>query len=162
MEFRKSSEDLVNLFHAALPDDPRVTRRMTFGSPCAYVGGNMVAGIHNDDIFVRLAEPEIDELLAQPGAHQFDPMGGRPMRNYVVLPAAMVANPESLASWISRAVVNGFTMPEKTGAGGRAHPRKVQKSVSRVKKRTDETIGRSELGSTATLRRRPDRPSASE
>ena len=137
MEFRKSSEDLINLFHAALPDDPRVTRRMTFGSPCAYVGGNMVAGIHNNNIFVRLAEPELDQLLAQPGAHPFDPMGGRPMRSYVVLPATMVANSESLASWIAKAIVHGFTMPEKTGAGGRAHPRKVQKSESRVKKRPE-------------------------
>jgi TfoX/Sxy family transcriptional regulator of competence genes len=137
MEFRKSSEDLVNLFYAALPDDPRVTRRKTFGSPCAYVGGNMVAGIHNDDIFVRLAEPEIDELLAQPAARRFDPMGGRPMRSYVVIPAAMVNNPDSLASWIAKAIVHGFTMPEKTGAGGRTHPRKVQKSESRVKKRSD-------------------------
>jgi TfoX/Sxy family transcriptional regulator of competence genes len=137
MEFRKSSEDLIGLFHAALPDDPRVTRRKTFGSPCAYVGGNMVAGIHSDEIFVRLAEPEIGELLGLPGAHPFDPMGGRPMRSYVVVPAAIVANPDSLASWIAKAIVHGFTMPEKTGAGGRAHPRKVQKSESRIKKRSE-------------------------
>jgi len=46
--WRKSPDDLIALFYAALPEDPRVERRKMFGYPCAFVGGNLFSGLHAD------------------------------------------------------------------------------------------------------------------
>ena len=54
--WRKSPGDLVALFYGALLDDPRVERRQMFGYPCAFVGGNLFTGLHQESVIVRLAE----------------------------------------------------------------------------------------------------------
>src|ERR671934_2301103 len=86
MEWRKASESLKSAFEEALPDDPRVERKQMFGYPCAFVNGNMFAGVHQEALFLRLGEQERATLLDQPGSGPFEPMPGRAMREYVVAP----------------------------------------------------------------------------
>jgi hypothetical protein len=65
--WRKSPDDLIALFHAALPDDPRIERRKMFGYPCAFVGGNLFTGLHQENVIVRLAEKGSRYRDRQPG-----------------------------------------------------------------------------------------------
>ena len=58
-----------------------------FGMPSLKIGGKAFAGLYNDSMVFKLGEPTRAEALALPGAHLFDPMGGRPMKEWVVLPA---------------------------------------------------------------------------
>ena len=53
MAWRKSSPELIAAFDAALPDDRRVQRRKMFGYPCAFTGGNMFTGLHQENLIVR-------------------------------------------------------------------------------------------------------------
>jgi hypothetical protein len=46
--WRKSPDDLIARFHAALPDDPRIECRKMFGYPCAFVGGNLFTGAESE------------------------------------------------------------------------------------------------------------------
>jgi TfoX/Sxy family transcriptional regulator of competence genes len=102
MDWQKSPESLIQTFAEALPEAPLVQQRKMFGFPAAFAGGNMFAGLHGNDVLVRLPEDARTSLLSQPGAHVFEPMAGRPMREYVVLPQAIVADRTSLREWLDR------------------------------------------------------------
>ncbi len=62
---------------------------------------------------VRLPEAALAELLALPGAAPFQPMAGRTMKGYGVLPDDVVADDERLVPWVRRAIDFGLTLPAK-------------------------------------------------
>ena len=92
--FTKSSAGLVARFGASMERiaAPDVTQRQMFGYPCAWIGGNMLTGLFAEQWWVRVSEPDRVALLALPGAHPFEPMPGRAMGSYVVLPAEVAAS----------------------------------------------------------------------
>lgn len=112
MVWKKSPPELVALFASVLPDDARVERRSMFGYPCAFVGGNMVTGLHEDRMIVRLPEAERDEARAR-GFAGFEPMPGRPMKEYLVVPAALLGDAARVRPWVARAVAYGASLPPK-------------------------------------------------
>jgi hypothetical protein len=111
--FDKSPPELVERFDAVAADLPRAERRLTFGYPCLYVGGNMVSGLHQSSWFVRLGDPERSEALALDGAAPFEPMPGRPMTGYTLLPPAVIADDVEIRRWVERAIEFGTTLPPK-------------------------------------------------
>lgn len=57
-----------------------------FGMACLKVGGKAFAGLFEDCLVVKLRGQALDGALALEGAARFDPMGGRPMREWVQVP----------------------------------------------------------------------------
>ena len=112
MAWEKSSPELVERFGRVLDRFPDVARRKMFGYPAAFVGGNMVTSLYAQSWVVRLDEAGLDEARVA-GATTFDPMGGRPMKSYVALPASMVEDDDAIAGWVQRAVDHGRTLPPK-------------------------------------------------
>lgn len=106
MKMPKPSEPMRDLFRAVLSGDPRVHTRPMFGNPAAFVNRNMFSGLFGDELFVRLPEAERTVLLREPGAHLLEPMAGRPMREYVVLPAAWRQQPEQIGVRMERALTS--------------------------------------------------------
>jgi len=100
-------------FASALPHAPEVERRSMFGYPCAFVHGQMFAGLHEQNLLVRLPEKERARLLAEPGARRFEPWPGRVMREYVAVPPAMQADAVAVRRWMQRALVYARTLPAK-------------------------------------------------
>lgn len=115
----KIARRLDSLVLSALPDDPGVERRKMFGYPCAFVGGNLFTGLHQENIIVRLAEKDRVVAIDKKGARLFEPMAGRPMREYVVLPQAAVAGREELAAWLRRGLSYAASLPPKAKKAGR-------------------------------------------
>lgn len=113
MAWTKSSPELVATFDAVFPADPRVERRAMFGYPCAFVNGHMAFGLHQESFIVRLDDADRAELLARPGAHVFEPMAGRTMREYVVAPPKLVADREAMGRWLARSVEYLASLPAK-------------------------------------------------
>jgi hypothetical protein len=109
MKFEKSPAWLVHLFEALAPGD----RRKMFGYPCSFERGQLFCGLFADGLFVRLGDAERAELLAAPGARRFEPMPGRPMREYVVLPAGMLEDEAAVERWMRRA--QEFASPQVVG-----------------------------------------------
>ncbi|HMA35145.1 MAG TPA: hypothetical protein VKY74_11790 [Chloroflexia bacterium] len=69
-----------------------------FGMPCLKHGGKAFAGFHHDAMAFKLRQPEHAAALALAGAHLFDPSGsGRPMKEWVEVPAAHAAHWPELA-----------------------------------------------------------------
>jgi len=112
-KWTKPPPELINLFHAALPQDPSVEPRTMFGVDCAFVNGNLFAGLHQADLMVRLPETEREALLALPGARPFEPVKGRPMREYVVVPASMHADRRALARCLAKGLRYAASLPAK-------------------------------------------------
>lgn len=114
-KFVKSTAEAVSRFDAALArlGAPDVTLRPMFGYRCAWINGLMVTGLFADEWWVRVSEPDREALLALPGAHPFEPMPGRAMGRYVVLPASVVAAEPELDAWLGRAVAFTRTLPPK-------------------------------------------------
>ncbi len=112
--WRKAPESLVKLFAelvAVLPPD--VERRRMFGFPCVFVNNQLFAGVHQDNIMIRLPEAERTAFLALDGAAQFEPMPGRPMREYVVIPQAMMASPAQILPWLEKSCAYARSLPPK-------------------------------------------------
>lgn len=113
MSMHKPSDTTKDLFESIVPDDARVTVRPMFGNVAAFVNGNMFMGLFGDELFVRLSEDERSELLAVEGASRFEPMKGRPMKEYVALPASRRDDPNEAHAWVSRSLEWTGQMPEK-------------------------------------------------
>jgi len=109
----KSPPELVARFDAVTADFPEATRRLTFGYPCLYVGGNMVSGLFASRWHVKLGPEERQALEAIPGAAPFEPMPGRPMTGFTLMPRSVVDDDDEIHAWVGRAVRYGTTLPPK-------------------------------------------------
>lgn len=110
--WRKAPPELVDLFHEAVEGIEGLEVRKMFGFPAGFIGGNMTAGVHQDAIMLRLPEDERQARL-DAGWSLFEPMRGRPMREYVALPAEVTADAAETRAWIERAAAYVRTLPPK-------------------------------------------------
>ncbi|MCI4333439.1 MAG: TfoX/Sxy family protein, partial [Thermoplasmata archaeon] len=113
MSMPKAGATAIATFEGFLPVRPDVQRRPVFGQPAAFVGGNMFLGVFGDRVFVRLSEA--DRALAEKtvGATTFEPMPGRPMREYMVLPAAVWKDRKKAMEWVDRSLQYARELPAK-------------------------------------------------
>ena len=113
MHIPRPGENSKEFFRSILPDDPRITIRPMFGNISAFVNGNMFAGLFGDDLFVRVSEESRKELLEKKGASLLEPMKGKPMKEYVVIPKAWRNQPETVQLWVSRSLDWTSRLPPK-------------------------------------------------
>ena len=105
MAWKKSPEWLSEAFSDVVPDDdPRVERRKMFGYPCAFASDNMFIGLHQENMLMRLPDGDRERFLEQYKTEIFQPFPGRIMKEYVVVPHALVRDPEALEPWIRRSL----------------------------------------------------------
>lgn len=110
--FTKSPPALVERFGSILGEFPDAQRRPMFGYPAAFVGGNMATSLFADRWVVRLPPAEIDAAVAA-GAEPFEPMAGRRMSGFVVVPRPDVDDDAAIRRWIERGVAFAGSMPPK-------------------------------------------------
>ncbi len=110
--WRKPSPELVDRFHEAVAGIDGVEVRKMFGYPAAFIGGNLTAGLYQESVMMRLPEAEREERLAE-GWSRFEPMPGRPMREYVAMPPELAADVDAIRNWIERAAEHARTLPPK-------------------------------------------------
>jgi TfoX/Sxy family transcriptional regulator of competence genes len=125
-DWTKSPPELVEVFEAVFPGPPAVARQM-FGYPAGFVNGNMFMGLYQHNMVLRLPDGPRAELLAMEGAATFEPMAGRPMKEYVVVPATLLASPEDLEPWVAKALAHGASLPPKA-AKTKAKPKGSRRS----------------------------------
>jgi TfoX/Sxy family transcriptional regulator of competence genes len=108
----KPTEQTKEFFASVVPDHPAVTIRPMFGQLSAFVHGNMFMGIFGEDVLVRLPEEDRATVIAA-GGRVFEPMAGRPMREYVVLPEAWRDDRPRIEGWAARALDHAEELPPK-------------------------------------------------
>lgn len=111
--FDKSPAELVARFDAAAGRFPAAQHRKMFGYPALFIGGNLVTGLFADSWMIRLAPDDLADLMAMPGAGSFEPMPGKPMKAFVVIPSADVSDDAAIAGWVERGLAHAASMPAK-------------------------------------------------
>ncbi|MHB1004211.1 MAG: TfoX/Sxy family protein [Chloroflexota bacterium] len=115
MKWRKVSAVLSDLLAEAVVPFPSV-KKIMFGSPAYFVNENMFAGVHQETIMIRLSEADRQELKsAYDEASPFEPMPGRPMREYMAVPATLYDDAKAFAVWLERAHSYAAALPPKAG-----------------------------------------------
>ena len=110
--FTKSPPELVERFGAVMDGYPDAARKKMFGYPAAFVGGNMATGLFAEHWVVRLPDGEIEAAKAG-GAGSFEPMPGKPMKAFVSIPEADIADDAAITAWVERGLDHARTMPPK-------------------------------------------------
>lgn len=131
--FGKPTDEDKAWFRRLLPEHPDVVSRAMFGNLGGFVRGNMFMCLFGDAVAVRLAEPARAELLAEPGARPFEPVEGRPMKEYVLLPPAWrtpSADDQRTLGWVERALDHGLSLPPKAPGKPRATAKAAGKAKS--------------------------------
>jgi len=126
MKWRKPSDELIKLFEKITPVPPATAKKM-FGFPAAFVNGNMFMGLHQEDMILRLPEGPRAELLKM-NARIFEPMTGRPMREYVIVPPSLLRDRNKLTSWVQKALEYGTSLPPK---GKKSSPKTAGKATAK-------------------------------
>jgi TfoX/Sxy family transcriptional regulator of competence genes len=103
--------------------------RKMFGYSCVFAKGNMFAGLHEAGMVLRLPEEQRAEFLRLKGAAQFEPMPGRVMREYVVVPKVLLDAPKQLREWVEKSLFYVSSLPAKQKKGSRS--RKKSKSAKK-------------------------------
>ncbi len=108
---------------------PGAEPRKMFGYSCVFAKGNMFAGLHEAGMVLRLPEEQRSEFLRLKGAKQFEPMPGRVMREYVVVPKVLLDSPEQLRTWAEKSLAYVSSLPAKPkrGTGNGKRPGSAKK-----------------------------------
>ncbi len=109
----RSPVALIARFDEVATRYPEAIRRQMFGYPALFVGGNLTTSLFSDRWVIRLAPADLAEALLLPDAGRFEPMPGRPMSGYAVLPPIVVDDDLALDQWIRRAIAHTSALPAK-------------------------------------------------
>jgi len=112
MTMPKPSEQAKAAFQKLVPPDPNVTTRPMFGNLAGFVNGNMFCGLFGEDLFVRVSEEDQARVRKQ-GGRAFEPMAGRAMTGYVVVPVGWQKKPDATQAWIITALTWSRQLPPK-------------------------------------------------
>ena len=108
----KPDPETKAFFESVVPEHPDVRTRPMFGQLSAFVNGNMFMGIFGSDVFVRLGDADREKAM-KAGGSPYEPMKGRPMREYFVLPSAWRKDRKKVRTWVARSLDFAEELPSK-------------------------------------------------
>ena len=111
MAWKKSPPELIATFEKAKPADPAVQQRPMFGYPAFFLNGKMFAGTFQDKIVVKFGDDL--SIAGAKTAEGFEPMPGRPMTGFFIVPEGVVKSPAKLRAWVDHAHAYAKTLPAK-------------------------------------------------
>lgn len=111
----KADPALLAKVEALMPEFP-VVRRPMFGVATWFMEENaqMLGCVWGESLNLRVGAEDARALIDSGQATAFDPMGGRPMREYVLVPASTLG-PAALRKWIARGVAFTAGLERKKG-----------------------------------------------
>lgn len=116
-------EELKAVMEAASPQDLEIEFRAMFGGIMAYTAGQVFASLSNVGLALKMNGADHASLSEVPGVKplRYEP-DDPPSKSYLVLPDALMSDPDSLRSWMAR-----------SAAGLKPGTRKVRKKASKAK-----------------------------
>jgi TfoX/Sxy family transcriptional regulator of competence genes len=127
-KWKKSPPSLIAAFDRVLPVDAEVSRRSMFGYPVGFVHGLMFTGLFEESLFVRLPEAERTKMIAE-GGGPLSPLPGRVMKDYAVVPAALLDNDARLRSTVRKSLAFTKTLPAKSDPKPKPAPARRKKEA---------------------------------
>jgi hypothetical protein len=110
----KKDDTLIERVDGLLSIAP-VHRKNMFGTAAWFLESNdmMFAGAWGEGVMVRIGERRTSSLIESGEAEPFDPMGGKPMREYVYLNGEQIAEDGELLEWLDEASEFAGSLPPK-------------------------------------------------
>ncbi len=105
-------EDLAARVRERLARRRGVAEKRMFGGVAFLLHGNMLVGVLNDSLIVRVGPDAGEAALQEPHVRPFD-FTGRAMRGWAVVAPEGVEEEDRLAGWIDRAAAFVETLPAK-------------------------------------------------
>jgi TfoX/Sxy family transcriptional regulator of competence genes len=85
-----------------------------FGCPAYFVNDNMFTGAFQESIFLRLSEEDRNRLSqSYDKATPFEPMKGRIMKEYMVVPETLYNDEDEFMSWLKLSYDYASKIPTK-------------------------------------------------
>jgi TfoX/Sxy family transcriptional regulator of competence genes len=104
MAWKKSPKELTDFLDEKMKDVNCEKRKM-FGFPAYFINGNMFTGTFEEQMFLRLSQKDREDIQ---GEHEdiksFEPMKGRAMKEYVVVPKSLYENNDEYALWVKKSI----------------------------------------------------------
>ena len=82
-----------------------LTFREMFGGMMIYSSGRPFASLSEPGLALKLSEGDRKALLQEPGAEPLRHDGEAPSKQYVVVPAHILEDPEQLSAWLQRSAL---------------------------------------------------------
>jgi hypothetical protein len=74
----------------------------------------MFVGVHGDKLFLRMSDEDMEEpFKAYDGVKPFEPMPGRAMKGYVVLPKSLYSNKSKFGELVQKSFKYASGLPSK-------------------------------------------------
>jgi hypothetical protein len=113
-EFRMAyNQILADRAEAILSIKEGFSKRKMFGGIAFMLNGNMVCGVLNDELILRLEHSKADELIEADDTARAMDITGRPMRGMVLISQDGCAGDEDLVRYISIATDYVENLPPK-------------------------------------------------
>jgi hypothetical protein len=108
----ESPPELVARFGELAALAPGADVREVFGHPSCVLRGNMFMGLYEGSLLLRLAEPDRTEFLRRYGGVLFEPLPGRSMKEFVVVPSTLAGTGE-IEDWVRRSFAYAEQLPPR-------------------------------------------------
>jgi hypothetical protein len=105
-------DGLAQRVRELLEEEPGFDEKKMFGGICFLLFGNMVCGIINDDLIVRVGIDVYEKALKLPQTKKFD-LTGKPMKGWVMVLSPGLESDETLDQWVQKAVTYVRSLPPK-------------------------------------------------
>jgi len=113
MEWKKAPTEIV-AFIANKMKNINCDYKKMFGYPAYFINGNMFTGVHGDKLFLRLSDADMVALMKNCSEVTFfEPMPGRPMKGYVVLPKIIYLDNKLFAELLDKSIKYISSLPLK-------------------------------------------------
>jgi TfoX/Sxy family transcriptional regulator of competence genes len=106
------SQSLADRIRWALTQTRNIEEKKMFGGVGFLLKGNMLVGVWESSLIVRLGPENGVDALKQPHVKQFD-VTGRPLKGWVMVEPEGLDTDSQLANWIDRAIQFVQTLPHK-------------------------------------------------
>jgi len=103
---------LAQRVREAMEELPGFSEKKMFGGVCFLLYGNMVCGVLNDEIIVRVGSEKYKTYLTLPYTKMFE-LTGRPMKGWIVVEHEGHESDHDLARWVRIGVDFSLSLPPK-------------------------------------------------
>jgi TfoX/Sxy family transcriptional regulator of competence genes len=112
MAYNEQLAERIRTLLAASEDASDMREQKMFGGVCFMWRGNMLVGVHEDRLLIRIPREQTEASLKQPRVHPFD-FTGRPMQGWLSVEAEAVQTKPALRKWLDRSRSYVATLPPK-------------------------------------------------
>lgn len=105
-------EGLAQRIREVLDGQSDLIEKKMFGGIAFLVQGNMCAGVHKDDLIVRLDPADYPSAIVKAHARPFN-LTGRPMKGWLLVTSEGCESDDDLEAWICQGLDFVLTLPAK-------------------------------------------------